>query len=297
MNDLLALILSAGTPLVYAAMAGVLAQRCGIWHLGLEGLMIVGACASVLVTAASGSLLVGMAVAIVLCVLGSALLWLVIETLKANPIIAGLGLTGLGLGGTDLAVQAVFGSEASVRSAIGLPRLGPLFGPYAELSVLVLAMPFVVFALWVLLRRTRFGLRLAACGEHPFAARSVGVNPARMRLLALMLGGVLCALGGTELALGSLHLFSVDMTAGRGFMAFAAVIFGAGHPIGAAFAALFFSVVEALGIKAQLLLGNALPQDLLLALPYAATVAGVWLSGRLRGGGAAASAFAELRDY
>ena len=158
-------------------------------------------------------------------------------------------------------------------------------------------MPFVVFALWVLLRRTRFGLQLAACGEHPFAARSVGVSPPRVRLLALMLGGVLCALGGAELALGSLQLFSIGMTAGRGFMAFAAVIFGAGHPVGAAFAALFFSVVEALGIKAQLLFGDALPPDLLLALPYVATVAGVWLSGRLRGGGQSSGAFAELRDY
>jgi ABC-type uncharacterized transport system permease subunit len=296
MNDLLALILRAGTPLVYATMAGVLAQRAGIWHLGLEGLMIAGACAAVLVAAATDSLAAGLAAAVALGVLGSALLWLVIEKLRANPIIAGLGLTGLGLGGTDLAVQAVYDSEATVRAPVGLPRLGPAFGAYAELSVLVVAMPVVVFALWLLLRRTRFGLRLAACGEHPFAARSVGVNPARMRLFALALGGVLCALGGAELALGSLHLFSVGMTAGRGFMAFAAVIFGAGHPIGAAFAALFFSVVEALGIKAQLAFGEAVPRDLLLALPYAATVAGVWLSARLRGGGAA-QGFGELRDY
>lgn len=296
MNDLLALILRAGTPLVYATMAGVLAQRAGIWHLGLEGLMIAGACAAVLVAAATDSLAAGLAAAVAMGVLGSALLWLVIEKLRANPIIAGLGLTGLGLGGTDLAVQAVYDSEATVRAPVGLPRLGPAFGAYAELSVLVVAMPVVVFALWLLLRRTRFGLRLAACGEHPFAARSVGVNPARMRLFALALGGVLCALGGAELALGSLHLFSVGMTAGRGFMAFAAVIFGAGHPIGAAFAALFFSVVEALGIKAQLAFGEAVPRDLLLALPYAATVAGVWLSARLRGGGAA-QGFGELRDY
>jgi simple sugar transport system permease protein len=297
MNDLIAAILRSGTPLIYVAMAGVLAQRSGIWHLGLEGLMITGACASVLVAAQTGSLLLGIGVAIVLCVLGSMLLWLVIEKLRANPIIAGLGLTGLGLGGTDLAVQAVFDSEASVRSDVALPRLGEAFGPYAQLSVLVLAMPFVVFALWLLLRRTRFGLRLAACGEHPFAARSVGVNPARMRLLALMLGGVLCALGGTELALGSLQLFSVYMTAGRGFMAFAAVIFGAGHPLGATGAALFFSLVEALGIKAQLAFGEAMPRDLLLTMPYVATVLGVWLSGRLRGGNRAAAGFAELRDY
>ena len=297
MNDLIAAILRSGTPLIYVAMAGVLAQRSGIWHLGLEGLMITGACAAVLVTAQTGSLVFGLGAAILLTVLGSMLLWMAIEKLRANPIIAGLGLTGLGLGGTDLAVQAVFDTEATVRSDIALPRLGVAFGPYSELSVLVVAMPVVVLALWVLLRRTRFGLQLAACGEHPFAARSVGVSPSRMRLVALMLGGVLCALGGAELALGSLQLFSVYMTAGRGFMAFAAVIFGAGHPLGAAAAALFFSLVEALGIKAQLAFGEAMPRDLLLALPYVATVLGVWLSGRLRAGNQAAAGFTELRDY
>ncbi|HEY0419750.1 MAG TPA: hypothetical protein VGC80_09550, partial [Acetobacteraceae bacterium] len=253
MNDLLALILQAGTPLVYAAMAGVLAQRAGIRHLGLEGLMATGACGSVMVANVSGSLVAGLVAAAVLCVLGSVLLWLVIEVLKANPIIAGLGLTGLGLGGTDLAVQAVFSSETAVRAEIGLPRLGQAFGPYGQLSVLVAATPMVVFLLWVLLRRTRFGLQLAACGEHPFAARSVGISPSRMRLAALALGGTLCALAGAELALGSVQLFSVDMTAGRGFMAFAAAIFGASNPVGAAFAALFFSAVEALGIKVQLM--------------------------------------------
>jgi simple sugar transport system permease protein len=148
-----------------------------------------------------------------------------------------------------------------------------------------------------LLRRTRFGLQLAAAGEHPFAARSVGVNPSTMRLIALLGGGLLCAVGGAELSAGSLQIFAQNMTAGRGFMAFAAVVFGAGHPIGSVLAALFFSVVGAVGIRAQLVFGDAVPHDLLLALPYLATVFGVWLSGRLRGGAKAAAGFAELRDY
>src|SRR5690606_21489726 len=153
--------------------------------LGLEGLMIIGACAAVLGTVQTDSLAVGIGIGIVLCVLASALLWFVIEKLRANPIIAGLGLTGLGLGGTDLAVQAIYGSQASVNAPYGLPRLGPEFGAFGVLSVLVVLMPFVVFGVWVLVRRTRWGLQLTACGEHPFAARSVGVNPSRMRLYAL----------------------------------------------------------------------------------------------------------------
>jgi simple sugar transport system permease protein len=290
----LAAILQSATPLIYVALGGMIAARAGIWNLGLEGLMIAGACVAVVGTQQTSSVGAGLALAIVVCVLGSALLWFAIEKLRANPVIAGLGLSGLGLGGSDLAIQTIYGNEGSVHVPFGLPQLGAGAGEFAGCSVLVVAMPFVVVALWVLLRRTRFGLRLSACGEHPFAARSVGVDPSRMRLIALALGGVLCALGGAELALGRLQIFSVGMTAGRGYMAFAAVSFGAMNPVGSALAAAFFSVVEYLGIKGQLAFGNLAPPELILSLPYLATVLGVWLSSRLRGGVATIS---ELREY
>jgi simple sugar transport system permease protein len=298
MIDLAIAILRSATPLIYVAMAGVLAQRVGIWHLGLEGLMIIGACAVVLGQVQTGSLALGLTISVILCMCVSALLWFVIEKLRANPIIAGLGLTSLGLGSADLAVQSLYGSQSAVHASVGLPRLGPAFGPFGALSVLVVAMFIVVIGLWILLRRTRFGLRLTASGEHPFAARSVGVDSSRMRLFALCLGGALCALGGSELALGSLQIFAYNMTAGRGFMAFAASIFGAGDPVGAASAALFFAAVGVAGIRAELVFGDAVPRELLLALPYIATVAGIWISRKLRGSGATpADRFGELRDY
>ena len=118
-----------------------------------------------------------------------------------------------------------------------------------------------------------------------------------LRLIALCGGGVLCAIGGAELAAGSLQIFAQNMTAGRGFMSFAAVIFGASHPIGGAFAAMFFSLVGVIGIRMQLMFGASVPHDVLLSLPYLATVLGVWLSGRLRGGAKAAVQNLELRDY
>jgi ABC-type uncharacterized transport system permease subunit len=297
MNDFIVAILRSGTPLIYVTMAGMIAQRAGIWHLGLEGIMIIGACATVVGIVLTGSFVAAILIACVLCILASILLWFVIEKLKANPIIAGLGLTGLGIGGTALAAQSIFGSQASVTAPFGVPRLGPAFGSFGSMSIFVVAMPFVVLALWVLLKRTRFGLQLAASGEHPFAARSVGIDPARMRFIALVIGGVLCAIGGAELSAGSLQIFAQNMTAGRGFMSFAAVVFGGAHPIGSALAALFFSIVGALGIRAQIVFGDAVPHDLLLALPYLATVVGVWASGRLRGGVKTANGFAELRDY
>lgn len=296
MEDFVIAILRSGTPLIYVTLAGVIAQRTGIWHLGLEGLMIAGACATIVGIVLTQSIWSALLIAISVCIIGSVLFWFVVEKLKANQIIAGLGLTGLGLGGTALAVQSIFGTQAAVSAPFGLPRIGPAFGAYGSLSILVLLMPFVVFAMWVVLRRTRFGLRLAAAGEHPFAARSVGINPALMRLVALMVGGVLCALAGAELAAGSLQIFTQNMTAGRGFMGFAAVIFGAGHPIGASLAAVFFAVVGALGIRAQLAFGDRVPHDLLLALPYIATVIGIWISTQMRGGTKATNGFGELRD-
>ena len=296
-HELLVAILRSGTPLIYVTLAGVIAQRAGVWHLGLEGVMIIGACATIVGIVLTNSFVLGLLIAIAFCVLASILLWFVIEKLRAHPIIAGLGLTGLGIGGTALAVQAIFGSLAAVTAPFGVPRIGSAFGPYASLSILVLAMPFVVFAMWILLRRTRFGLRLAAAGEHPFAARSVGANPAKMRFIALALGGVLCAMGGAELAAGSLQIFAQNMTSGRGFMSFAAVIFGASHPVGATFAALFFSIVGVIGIRMQLMFGASVPHDALLSLPYLATVLGVWISGRVRGGAKAAAQSSELKDY
>lgn len=296
-HEFMVAILRSGTPLIYVTTAGVIAQRAGVWHLGLEGVMIVGACATILGIVFTGSFLAAIVIAFALCVAASVLLWFVIEKLGANPIIAGLGLTGLGIGGTTLAVQALFGSLAAVAAPFGVPRIGGAFGPYGTLSVFVLAMPVVVFGMWVLLRRTRFGLRLAAAGEHPLAARSVGASPARMRLVALALGGIFCAVGGAELAAGGLHIFAQNMTAGRGFMSFAAVIFGAAHPVGAAFAALFFSLVGVAGIRLQLLFGASVPHDVLLSLPYLATILGVWISGRMRGGTKAATEASELRDY
>ena len=128
----------------------------------------------------------------------------------------------------------------------------PASAPTASSPSSSLLMPFVVFALWLLLRRTRFGLQLAACGEHPFAARSVGVEPPRMRLIALSSAACSAGSAGRNWRWAACG-FSHNMTAGRGFMAFAAVIFGAGHPFGVAAAALFFAIVGATRHPAQLI--------------------------------------------
>jgi simple sugar transport system permease protein len=135
MEDFVIAILRSGTPLIYVTLAGVIAQRTGIWHLGLEGLMIVGACATILGIVLTQSIWLALLSAIIVCVIGSILFWFVVEKLKANQIIAGLGLTGLGLGGTALAVQSIFGTQAAISAPFGLPRIGVAFGAFGSLSI------------------------------------------------------------------------------------------------------------------------------------------------------------------
>ena len=127
MIDTLISILVSGTPLIYVTLAGVLAQRAGVWNLGLEGLMIIGSCALIVGIVQTGSFLMAILIAAALCVAASVLLWFVVERLQANPIIAGLGLTGLGLGGTSLAIQALYDSEATVTASFGVPKLNSFF--------------------------------------------------------------------------------------------------------------------------------------------------------------------------
>ncbi len=295
-HEFLVAILRSGTPLIYAALAGVIVHRAGVWHLGLEGIMIIGACVTIIGIVLTNSFVIAILLAILICIVVSILQWFVIEKLKANQIIVGLGITGIGIGGTAFAVESIFGSLAAISAPFGIPRIGDTFGPYSGLSVLVFIMPFAVLSLWVLLLRSRFGLRLAAAGEHPFAARSVGANPSIMRLIAFCIGGLFCALAGAELAAGSLQIFAQNMVAGRGFMGFAAVIFGGGHPVGSALAAMFFSIVSVVGIRMQIHMGNFVSHDLLLCLPYIATVLGIWITARAKGRTNSSSQLSELRE-
>lgn len=283
MIDFISAVLISSTPLIYAALAGVLAARVGIWHLGLGGIMSLGGFLAVLALSDDRGMGPAFGFAFVGSMLLALLMWVAIVKLRANAILVGIGINMLGLGGTILLTVAFKGAEGSILVGQGLPT--PVgYNALSRMSVLVWAMPIVVFAMWILIRRSRFGLRLTATGDDPFAARSVGISPARMKLVALVLGGALCALAGMELALGSLSQFTPGMEAGRGLIAFAAVVLGASHPIGAAMAALVFGVVDYFGIWAQLNLDLPVPDAVLLMLPYLATILIITLTTSTRGG-------------
>ena len=303
MEQFIATMLSATTPVALVALGGVFSWRAGIFHLGLEGLMALGAFFAVLGTVWSGQVLVGVAAAVAACMVASAVFWVVIVPLRANAIIAGLGLTALGVGGSVYLLDVLSGSSATMYADTGIwrPIAGIHEGPLvalSDLSVLVWLVAPIAILCWWILRRTRFGLLLAAVGEYPFAARSAGTSPARIRLIALFGTGTLCALGGTELALGSLNAFTQDITSGRGFIAFTAVIFGGGDPAGATLASLFFGFAEAAGIQTSLGSGALpLPREFILMLPYLFTILAVWISSVVRGrSGQIPGAFGELRE-
>lgn len=289
--------LQEATPIILAALAAVFAARAGIFHLGLEGLMIIGAFVSVGTTVATGSVVLGILAAIAACVAFSALFWLVTVKLKANVIIAGLALTTIGLGATTYALEVFFSTRGTIPSPAGLwqPFARTAF-PMPNLSIVVLVLPVIVLLCWLILRRSSFGLAVASIGQYPYAARSAGINVDRTRLVALLAGGALCALAGAQLALGGLNSFSSDMSAGRGFIAFSAAVLGASHPLAAAGAGLFFGIASTLGIQAQLA-AVPIPVAVVLMVPYLLTIVAVAVTGVLtRKATAAQAAFGELRE-
>ncbi|MCS5734362.1 ABC transporter permease [Herbiconiux daphne] len=296
MIDVIAAVWQSATPLVLAALAGALAQRAGIWHLGLGGLMSIGAMLSVVLAKETGNIPIALIGACFAATVVSALMWFVIVKLSANPIIVGIGVNALGLGGTILGIVAIYGAEGTVKSDVGIPRVfDAVPGPVGQLSLIAVATPFLAVLVWWFVCRTRIGLQITATGDFPFAARSAGISTSRMRLYALLLGGVLCGLSGAELSLGTLQSFSPGMEAGRGLIAFAAVILGAAHPLGSVAAAVFFGAVNYFGIWAQLNWRGVVPTEFMLMLPYIVTIIAVVITARVRG---ASKSFnlVEMRD-
>jgi simple sugar transport system permease protein len=290
---LLASTLRVSTPLILCALAGLLSERSGVVDIGLEGKMLFAAFAAGASGAAYGStsiaLLMAMAVAV-------GLSWMhglacvshrgdqVVSGVAINIIAAGmtvvLGIAWFAQGGqtppvaTDVRIQPLFPEAAAALKAI--PFLGAVVGDglLSHNAMVYLALALVP-AIWWLLFRTRFGLRLRAVGENPQMVDAAGVSVTRLRYTALTLNGMLCGLAGSYLVLAQSANFSANMTAGRGFMALAALIFGRWHPVGALWACLLFGFLDAAAIRLQGVrlpgLGEV-PVQAIQALPYLLTV-------------------------
>jgi general nucleoside transport system permease protein len=274
--NIAAATLRLGTPLILAAMAGLLSLQVGQVNIGLEGLMLAGAFTVVAVGFATQSVLAGLLAAIVVGMLLAAVFTLVVTRLKANLIIAGLALNLLVSGGTAYLLSILFGTSGTfsppeldsltslyIPGLSDLPVLGRLLFSFSPLVyVSWLAIPLTAIFLY----RTVPGLHIRAIGQNEEAARSVGIPVRARQYLALMLGGALCGLAGAHLAVGDLALFREDMTAGRGFIALAAVYFAAGRPGFSALACLLFGLFEAVQFRLQL--ASSTPPQFFQMLPY-----------------------------
>jgi len=266
------LTLVKATPLIYAALGGVLSERSGVVNIGLEGIMIAGAFAAVVVSGATGSAIAGALAGIVAGALLAAILAYVATKLAVDQIVAGTGLNIAALAAAGFGLVVVYGQPGASRE---VPALGA-----AGSNVLIVLAFLAAIALQLALARTPWGLHVRACGEDPDAAESAGIDALRTRFWAVVIGGAIAALGGVYLSLAELDLYSDGMTAGRGFIALAAVIFGRWTPLGATGAALFFGFFAALQFTLQ---RAGVPSELLQALPYvAALVALGGFAGRVR---------------
>ena len=264
---LLALTAVKAAPLIYAALGGVIAERSGVINIGLEGMLIAGAFTAVAVSYATANVLLATIGGIAAGALCGALLGLAATRWRADQIVAGTGVNLLAQGAAAFALVLIFDQPGASKEVTAYGSLGP-WGP-ASLVALALLLPFFVH--WILYG-TVWGLRLRACGDHPAALAAAGVDPLRLRLAAVTISGALAGLGGVYLAIGELAIYSDGMTAGRGFIALAAVIFGRWTPLGALGACGFFGLFAALQYTLQ---RAGIPSELMQALPYLAALVAI----------------------
>jgi simple sugar transport system permease protein len=257
-------------PYLFAASGGMVAERAGVVSLTLEGFMLSGAFTATLGAYYSGSPWIGL-----LCGVAGGLVMGLLHAIAsirygADQIVVGIAINLLVVGLTRFFLHLAFDSSSNSPRVAGFGGEGTSTGLGAlAVNPLVWMGLLLVPAMAWLVYRTPFGLRVRAVGEHPLAAASVGVPVARVRYVAVALSGMLAALGGVYLALDQ-HQFTDQMTAGRGFIALAAVIFGRWDPVRAALACLFFAAAETLQIQLQAF--EIVPSQFVSIIPYVLTI-------------------------
>ena len=284
--------LRLATPLLFACLAGLFSERSGIFDIGLEGKILMSAFLSASVAAMSGSVWIGLLGGVAGSVFLALLHGVASITFRGNQLISGVAINFLASGVTVVIGENWFGLggrtpqlQGNARfqeltlpfadAVSGVPVIGPI---YSDLlsghSILVYVGLLAVLGTWWLLFRTRFGLRLRAVGENPESVDTAGVSVIRLRYSAVLIAGILCGLAGTYLATGLAAGFVKEMSAGRGFIALAALIFAKWRPGYALMACLLFGLLEALGNRYQNIdIGDfQVPVQFMQALPYILTV-------------------------
>jgi simple sugar transport system permease protein len=266
--------LGAGTPLVFAALGELVAEKSGVLNLGVEGMMVMGAVCGFVVASESGSLWLGVLAALLAGAAMAGLFAVLTLTFQANQVAAGLALTIFGVGasayiGLDYTSVALTGIQpVHIPLLSELPLVGALIFALDPLIYLSFAMLGAVS--WFLYR-TRFGLVLRAVGEAPASAHAIGYPVIRIRYLAVLFGGAMSGLGGGYLALVYTPLWVEAMSAGRGWISLALVVFATWRPLRVMLGAYLFGGITIIQFHAQAM-GVDLPSQLLSMLPYLATI-------------------------
>jgi len=295
----LALILSTldatirlSTPLLLACLAGLYSERAGVFDIGLEGKMLAAAFAAAAVAAVSGNVWLGLLAGIAVSITTAALQGAAAITLKGNQLIAGVAINMLAVGLTTFLgiqwfaqggrtpqlkagerfteIQLPFAAELQ-----GVPVLGPIYADLISGHNLLVYIAFLAVPItWFVLYRTRFGLRLRAVGENPKAVDTAGISVILLRYQAVLITGLLCGFAGAFFSIAQGSGFGNNMTAGKGFIALAALIFAKWKPVPAMFTCLLFGFLDALQIRLQgvEVFGVGVPVQAIQALPYILTV-------------------------
>ena len=287
-SDLWQATLQFGALLLLPALGAVISERSGVTNIGMEGMMLTGAYAGVMTTLATHNVLLGVIGAMVAGGLMALLHAIVSINFHANQIVSGIAINlgALGLTNYLLPIQTNGQGVAALANNLRLPTItwGPLaripfFGPMLfQQNVIFYIAVLILIGTHLLLFRTNIGLRIRAVGEHPQAADTAGVNVRMLRYLCVITSGLFSGLAGAFLSLGIAGIFNPNMTAGRGFIALAAIIFGKYTPLGTAGACLIFGLGDALSTRLQ---DTGISANLLSTLPYILTlIALVGLVGR-----------------
>jgi ABC-type uncharacterized transport system permease subunit len=286
-SSVLGTTLRMATPLLFCALAGLISERSGVVDIGLEGKMLLAAFAAASAGVATGSLVLALFVALIVALAASWLHGFACVTHRGDQVVSGVAINIIALGITSVLGSAWYemgGQTPPVSDTVRLVALWPNLsdsvggilgdGLLGHNALVYLAFALVP-AVWWLIWRTRFGLRLRAVGENPDMVEAAGVSVRTMRYMALTLNGILCGLAGAYLVLAQSASFVPNMTAGRGYMALAAMIFGKWHPVGALWACLLFGFLDAVAIRLQgvpLPVVGEVPVQAIQVLPYVMTV-------------------------
>ncbi len=249
-------------PYLLPSLGAVYSEKGGVVNIALEGILLSGAFAAAAGTYYTGNVLFGIFCGVIAGILISLIHSIITITFKANQIVSGIALNIFAFGITKFFCKILFGSSSNSERIPGLETLNLPFNLFLLITVAILALTYFV------VHKTRFGLRLRAVGENPEAADSLGIDVNRVRYIGVLISGALGGLGGAWLAMDQ-HSFTDGMSAGRGYIALAAMIIGKWNPLGAAAACLLFGLAESFTLQFQ---DSGIPTQFIQVLPYILTI-------------------------